>query len=105
MESLSHTRLCADTDLQKAGHSERMRRVQQPEQSVSHCKRQSQSDGEHAVQMDIALSTESLDFCPVKGEYLATVYEQSHEQKQCYPWSLFFSLEIVLCWYLLFLSL
>lgn len=128
MELLSYTYLSADTDLQKAWIWKKEKRVQQPEQSVFLCKRQSQSDGEHAVHMNIVLSTERQDFCPqqqhVHEQSRAKTCDQKTNKKkrpvyiwcllsdvnrfllrQCYPWSLLFSLERVLCWYLLFLSL
>lgn len=81
MESLSYSCICADTDLQKGWIHRSEKRVQQPEQSVSLCKRQSQSEGEHAVQMNILLSRnlENQDFCPAKGGDVARVQAQSHE--------------------------
>lgn len=81
MESLSYSCICADTDLEKGWIHRSEKRVQQLEQSVSLCKRQSQSEGEHAVQMNILLSRnlENQDFCPAKGGDVARVQAQSHE--------------------------
>lgn len=46
--------------------------------------RQALSEGEHADQMNVILSTESKDFCPAKGGNVATMHAATQPEELPY---------------------